>query len=279
MESCLQGNRAYQRWFEWLAAAHCLQPHVGVRVLLATIVVAGCSFEHGEPQAGEGSGSVDDPTMPDASVSTAVMCRYADSALRLCVEFDDGNYSDATDGSPYHMNPDTSGVIFWDRAGTKAAGVFWNSKLAVAENAMLDITGAITLETYMGVKSPAPYVQSRLFANNSQYELGLRDDGRVWCKIGGQNVTSTDPLGKDVWRHIACTYDEQSEKIALYVDGIVDECQDADVTISTAGTSGTQLIDGYTGGVDDMRIFARELSSAEICTHANKTGCPASCAD
>jgi hypothetical protein len=241
------------------------------------MIVAGCSFDHAEPQAGGGSGS--DPAAPDASASGLVTCKYADPALRLCVEFDDGNYSSATDGSAYHLSLDTSDVIYVDRNGTKAAGVFWNSKLAIAEHPMLDVTGAITLETFMGIKSPGVYVWSRLLENNSQYELGLRDDGRVWCKIAGQTVTTSNAIGRDIWRHIACTFDEQSHKLALYVDGTIDKCQDISGAISIDGTNGTQLIHDYTGGIDDLRIFARALSSAEICTHANKTGCPTSCAD
>jgi hypothetical protein len=244
-----------------------------VRVLLA-IIVAGCSFEHGEPQTGEGSGVVD-PAAPDGSVPITVMCKYADSSLRLCVEFADGNYSTVTDGSQYHLFTLTNELVEVQRAGQKAAGTYWQSKLDIAEDPMLDITGAITFETFMAVPSLTGYHNAKLFYNRDQYELALDTEGRVSCRIGSLTARTETAIGRDVWRHIACVYDGQS--LAVWLDGAPAKCQSGSVAIATSGTLGTRLVAPFIGFVDDMRIYARALAPTEVCSHADKTSCNSSC--
>lgn len=251
-----------------------MQTLTDVRVLLATLAVAGCSFEHGVQQGPTGDPG-NDPMSPDAQVSTIVMCKHDDPALRLCVEFADGNYSTATDGSQYHMNPDTQDVGAAMRGPQRAAATYWNSRLAVAENTMLDISPAITFEAWVAIAGFTPYHSAKLVQNQDQYEIALDYEGKITCRVGSLSVKSDNAIGKDMWRHVACTFD--GSELRLYLDGAASECQSATTAIPTAGVSGTRLVNDFTGVVDDLRIYARSLSPAEICSHADKSACASSC--
>ena len=114
-------------------------------------MVAGCTFDHGF----EEQGAVDDPMGTDAGTgsgsgsSTGLTCKYPDGALRLCVEFDKG--ANGADSSGYHMDANANNLGASTRASDPAAAVYWNSDLDVAENNMLDISGAITFESWIYV--------------------------------------------------------------------------------------------------------------------------------
>lgn len=263
-----------ERGIEWLAAARRLQTLTHVRVLLATLAVAGCSFEHGV--APEGGGSAQDPMMlPDAPITTTAKCRYADPQLRLCVEFDDGNYSTATDGSPYQLSLITNELLQAMRGSSPAAGTYWQSKLEVPESPMLDISSAITFETWLFVTNLTGYHNGKLIYNQNQYEVALDTEGRITCRVGSLTARTESSIGREAWRHVACIYDGTT--LAVWVNGAIAKCQAGSVAIPTAGTSGTRLVNGYYGFLDDQRVYARALSAAEICTHADKSACASTC--
>jgi hypothetical protein len=245
-----------------------------VRVLLATLIVAGCGFEHAELQAGGSGGSAGDP-QPDGSVPATVTCKYADPALRLCVEFEDGNYSTATDGAAYHMHADATDVGRATRGTENAAGTLFYSKLEIGENAMLDITPAITFEAWLAVPSLTGYHNAKLLFNKDQYELSLDDEGKLSCRAGGLTATSANAVGENQWHHVACVFDGAS--LSVWIDGVAAKCQPGPGTLSTGGSAGTRLVYGFNGFVDDLRIYTRKLTPAEICSHADKTACASTC--
>ena len=241
-----------------------------MRVLLATLLVAGCSWE-----TGFGSeGPVDDPMLGvDAGAQpSGTPCKRPDSALRLCVEFTD---SKGADSSPYHMNANASNVGDTTRAGDPAATVFWNSNLDVPENPMLDITPEITFETWLYVVDYPPFGLFTFVRNEDQYAMSLDSQGKLRCWIGTQSTETS--LSKGAWHHIACTYD--GSKLKAYIDGDIGHCSSVSGPIPTTQTKGTRLVDNLTAGVDDIRIYARALAGNEICTHADKTDCSSSCSE
>lgn len=249
-----------------------------VRTLVATLVVAGCSFDHGvvQEQADPtgGGGTVMDPTVDSGAPPVPLVCKFPDPALRLCIEFDDKRYTPTSfDASQYGLNALASDVGEWTRNNTPAAATFWNTSMRVPETPMLDISGEITFETWMRVPL---YHPATLLGNDQQYAITLDPNGRVTCRVGNSAATS-DPIGNDTWRHIACTY--AREKLSVYVDGVATKCQSAAETIPTRGTQGTRLAAGFTGAIDDARIYARRLTAAEICSHADKTTCTNACDD
>jgi hypothetical protein len=250
-----------------------LQLLTAVRLLLATCLVAGCTFDHGfEEQV-----AVDDPMGTDAGVGSgsSSTCKFGDSALRLCVEFDNG--ANGADESGYHMDADAHNLTATTRASDPAAAVYWDSNLDVAENPMLDISGAITFEAWIYVTNYPPFGYYGIVHNVDQYSMTIDSSGKFACWIGMQKTDVS--LTRNTWHHVACTYDSAGSEYRLraFVDGALSKCGDASGLIPTMPTRGTRLVDNLTGMIDDVRIYARALPSTEICTHANKSGCTSSC--
>jgi hypothetical protein len=263
------------RGIQTLAAARRLQSAIDVRTLLATCLVAGCSFEQGQyvEPGGDPGDPVDDVTL-DAGTTTASKCKFDDTALRLCIEFEDGVYSPrVTDNSTYKLDANASNINEWLRFALPAAATYWESSLQVPEHAMLDVSGAITVESWTRIPI---YHLAGLIRNQGQYTMWVDTNGRLNCSIGGVSATAPTSIGADVWRHVACTFDGATLK--LYVDGGLARCATQTGTIAVNGTTGTRLAGGLTGAIDDIRIYARALAETEICSHADKTpGCPATC--
>lgn len=246
----------------------------GVRILVATLLVGGCSFEHG----------VQEQTPPDADIGVvpptgdsapiAATCKYADPMLRLCIEFDDKRFTPTSyDASQYGLNATAANVAESTRNNLPAAATSSLTNMQVAEDPMLDIRGDITFEAW--VRVPA-YHTATLLGNDRQYAITIDPNGRVACRIGTATATS-DAIGVDAWRHIACTLNRGN--LSIHIDGDATKCQSMSGGIPTMGTQGTRLAVGLDGAIDDIRIYARKLSAAEICSHADKTTCANACDD
>ena len=236
-------------------------------------MVAGCGFEHGVDPAGQPDGAVVDPGADAAVTVPAGPCKFPDGSLRLCIEFQDRKYSGSvSDTSPYQLNAIADELGEWTRNNQPAAATYWNTLVRVPESPMLDITDSITFELWVR----SLYQYGTMLSNDGQYAIGMDLSGRVTCRIGNTTVTS-DPIGQDAWRHIACT--KTGERMAIHIDGIATKCQDASSSIPTGGTQGTKITPGFIGFIDDIRIYARKLTALEICSHADKSQCQSSCSD
>lgn len=246
-----------------------------MRILLATVFVAGCSFDHGklvDEDPGLGDPGLDDPTVDAGTTSTPRTCKYPDAELRLCIEFDDKVFSPmATDASPYQLDASASQIAEATRNGVPAAQISRQSSLVVSETAMLDIRPAITFEAWLQLPT---YQSATLIGNTGQYALTIDTSGRATCWIGNLTATS-QALGTNTWRHLACSFD--GAVLRIHVDGAVQRCQNRTQDIPTAGSQGTRLAASFVGAIDDVRIYARALLSTEICSHADKTSCASSC--
>lgn len=247
-----------------------------MRILLATWLVAGCSFEHGVLEDPPDSGPPADPTM-DAAAGAARTCKYPDAALRLCIEFDDRNFTPiAFDASPYRLDAAAIAIGEYTRNNTPAAATSWGSELRVPEAPMLDISPAITFELW--VRVPAYSWGAGLIWNDGQYQLWLDREGHVSCRVGNVTATTSTTLGTNKWRHVACAFDGQgSKRLNLYIDGVAEQCKSASGVIPASGTLGTYIAGNLVGAIDDVRIYARKLAATEICSHADKTSCTARC--
>lgn len=261
-------------WVRDVSGGPTLATPSSVRILVATVLVAGCSFEHG----------VLDQTPPDADLGVvaptddgapiAVTCKYPDPMLRLCIEFDDRRFTPTSfDASPYGLHAAATNVGEATRNNLPAAATSPLTTMLVPEDPMLDIRGDITFEAW--VRVPV-YHAATVLGNDRQYAITIDPNGRVACRIGTASATS-DAIGVDVWRHIACTLSRGI--LSIHVDGVARRCQSMSGMIPTLGMLGTRLALGLNGAIDDIRIYARRLTPAEICSHADKTACANACDD
>lgn len=189
--------------------------------------------------------------------------------------FDEGAGTATADASGnQHTGTLENGAAWWafGQFGKAIAFDGVDDAVTAAGSELLDATTALTLAGWV---SPGAFgtPQSVIYKGGGAhpaYTLSIAADGRVEAVTypGGNPAIaqSVDPLPLDVWSHLAATYDGTA--LRLYVNG-------ADVsTVSVSGalvtTDGgvwlgrTEVGDPFTGKLDEIRIYDRALTPAEI---------------
>ena len=272
-------------------------PHLAassrVRWLFAAVLLSsvGCGFSAvsggvaGDDQPAEPG---DDDPAPDGPPASARRCS-TDPTLRLCLDFDEDNL--VTDGSSFAHDVTSANIAVMPRATEQAALLVTASRLQVGETPDLDLTSDLTTSMWMqmdpALLPTAATVGRWLLDNNSQYFMAVRDNGKLRC--GGGPITLESPerlVGVDSeWHHVACTFD--GALWSVYVDGNRVACRTSARPLDVTGTAGLALganlggdgtvSETYAGGLDNIEVFARAKSPAEICAAAGQTGCSAAC--
>lgn len=169
------------------------------------------------------------------------------------------------------LDATTHDIAEASRDGSIAALVAPISGIQVPEASALDFTQALTVELWV---RPAYDQFATLVNNANEYSVTLTSDHRAGCTLpGGVVVTESDKVDTGSWSHIACSYGP-SHTISIYVNGqLKGTTAVAGTATSSAGTSGTKIASGYGGRIDDVKMYARELSADEICAHSGHTDC------
>ncbi len=257
-----------------------------MRALVAALLLGtwGCAFQPGR----FGAADDDDPKNPTGDAGNAGSgsdggaitvprtCAFPDIDLRLCIEFEDRTFSPlVTDGSQMRLDAMSKEVTERTRGNRFAATFATTSRVDVPESQALDLTTALTIEMWVYPSWPQPIT---MLTNAGQYRMQIDGGGRIGCQLPNAQVWSPDdqwapPLQ---WTFIACSY-APGGVLTVYVDGDVAARQTfSNAGLTGAGTQGTQIGELYAGGLDDIRIYGRALSNAEICAHAGRTGCSVS---
>jgi hypothetical protein len=157
-------------------------------------------------------------------------------------------------------------------AAAQFGGTF-DSFISVPDAPSLDVTNELTLAAWINF-DVGGYEHPRIL-HKHVYELftyeasdAVRRPG-FQCLGIGLVITTTPVLSSSEWRFLAATYDGSTMK--LYVDGtllselagtpIPIQTNDSDINIGrNAGT----FSDNYKGIIDDVRIYNRALSAAEL---------------
>jgi hypothetical protein len=160
-----------------------------------------------------------------------------------------------------------------------AAGRFTGSNyVSVPDNPLLNPTEQITVEAWIKQESllgTYDHVVSKRSADTGYYITFSGTPTKlvfvVKTNFGSRTAFSNDPIPLGVWTHFVGTYDKQ--RVRLYIDGI----------LQTSGTNITEPINistnplnigrysnsgnYYKGLIDEVRIYSKALSSAEIQQH------------
>ena len=166
-----------------------------------------------------------------------------------------------------------------------------NDWAAVADSPLLDLTAALTLEawvfptqidnsawrTVIFKAQPGDLVYA-LYAHSEQYGT-VAEGPRGYIYINGERSTPpTASLTPNVWTFLSVTYDGAA--LRLYVNGL--ETSSAAVTGSLVASDGDLTIGGnaiwpewFAGRLDDVRIYNRALSAAEIAADMQSPVTPA----
>lgn len=200
----------------------------------------------------------------------ATRCHVSDPDLRLCFDFEDqplgqtiADLAMGHDGSAENV----AAVI--RAANQQAAGFAYDpitdigSEIQIAETPDLEFTDHVTFELFLGsVGTP----QDDVWPVDNYGEYGLKFHNDILeCYAGGEFAAASVPL-QPGWHHVACAYGDG--KLRAYVDGINVGCHTTHGTIQNA-SQGMKLGAEYTGGIDDVHIYARTLDSNEIAQRAD----------
>ncbi len=148
----------------------------------------------------------------------------------------------------------------------------------------VDITGPFTFMAWTNVGTLASGVNEILSkgfdGSNTQYEFFLDSTaGKLNCKIFNGTthvVLSSSAFTSGVWQHWACTFDGATWQV--YLNGSADGSPLTDSTapphtakdfgigaVTTTGAPGNF----FNGSIDDVRVYNRALSGAEITSIYN----------
>jgi len=250
------------------------------RAVLAT-TLAGCSFVHGASQE-----TTTDAAPPgydgrsagrDAS-AVAPRCHSDLPGIRLCLDFEDTNLGDDSSGIAHSI--DVQAVAQMSR-GTQGAALLGDpSSIDIGASASLDISPKLSMEMWMSPTSfPPSGAPSWFLQNIQQYAIGF--DGQIaLCSVTSADqshvLTTGSSVQPDKWTHLACVYD--GTKLVLYLDGSISACDPGTFPIATGIDAGLQIGGGYTGGLDDIHIYANALAATDVCQLATGgTNCKSSC--
>ncbi|WP_298952661.1 LamG-like jellyroll fold domain-containing protein [uncultured Nonlabens sp.] len=103
------------------------------------------------------------------------------------------------------------------------------------------------------------------------YHFYLTDDNRVAMTHNGvSTITSNTALSNDVWRYVTFTYSGNTAN--LYIDGVLDITQnllspinnDSRFCIGSRFVDKNNVLDNFSGTLEEIRIFSTDISQEEI---------------
>jgi hypothetical protein len=172
-------------------------------------------------------------------------------------------------------NPGTiSGAVWTDlgRFGQALSFDGINDRIDVADSASLDLTSSFTLEAWIYATSTSgrPIIAKEWEAEIA-YSLFLHASSRptALANVGGndRSVTASTTVVPNTWTHVAATYDGSA--LRVYVNGVLVGLRPATGSVrlsSDALRIGGNVASGqyFRGRIDEVRIYNRALSTAEI---------------
>ena len=194
--------------------------------------------------------------------------------------FDEGSGTTAADASGNGLNGTLSAAT-WTTAGRFGGALSLNGTSAlvtVADHALLDLTTGMTLQAWVYPTALSGYrtVILKERPGDLAYALYAHDGAprpSAWITAGTPaTATGTAALPLNTWSHLATTYD--GAVLRLYVNGVQVGSQAHSSSLFVSGSPlriGGNTIWGeyFQGRLDEVRIYSRALSAAEIQSSMN----------
>ena len=200
--------------------------------------------------------------------------------------FDEGTGTTAADATGNGRTGTISGAT-WNSSGRFGSSLTFdgvNDRVNIADHALLDLTTGMTLEAWVRPSAlGASWRTVILKEQTAQLVYALyahtdtsRPSGHVY--IGGDiDVRGTAQVALDAWTHLAATYDGAT--LRLYANGTLAASRAiaGSMVASTAPLRfGGNAVwpEWFAGLIDEIRIYNRALSAAEIQTDMQRSVTP-----
>ena len=196
------------------------------------------------------------PDGPNGATQFAA-CHSQLSGVVLCFDFEDPSLVPTIhDSSVGDHDAIGANVDVMTRAQQHAAMVDQASSITVPESPQLDLVGPLSVE--MWIEATTAQQDVTVFSHSADY--GIDFNFATGCYIGNAEAWAPDTLPPG-WHHVGCTFDGTT--IAAYVDGSVVACETGRLD-STPRAAEIGISERFSGGVDDVHVYNRALSPAEI---------------
>src|SRR5437762_6304513 len=206
-----------------------------------------------------------------ASAQTGLVAAYA---------FDEGTGTTVADASGNNRTGTISGAT-WTTAGRYGSALTFDgttAKVTAPNAASLGLTTGMTLEAWVYPTVAPTGWRAVIDKNVDGYYLMASSGpnnrpavGGTWT-AGNQNLAAPSALAVNTWTHLAATFD--GAMVRLYVNGVQVASQAQATPLRT--TTGTLQIgadsyagENFAGRIDEVRIYNRALTAAEIQTDMN----------
>ena len=222
----------------------------------------------------------------NSTVSATIPVNVSNSSLVAAYGFNENTGTSTADQSGNGNAASFTNSPTWSTSGKFGSAISFNGSnayLKVNDANILDLTSGMTLEAWVNPTSLSSYrtviskengttnLAYALSANNSTTSSSnQRPDSRIRIGTTTKTATGTAKLAANTWTHLASTYD--GANLRLYVNGSLVSTLAVTgaitVTANQLCIGGSPALGGqyFPGLIDEVRIYNRALSSAEIST-------------
>ncbi|MEI9912560.1 MAG: Ig-like domain-containing protein [Bacteroidota bacterium] len=230
----------------------------------------------------------------NSATSAGVPVTVFNNNLVAAYGFNENTGTSANDNSGNNNTGTLTNGPVWSASGRYGAAILFdgtNDLVNINDANSLDLTGGMTLEAWVNASNLSGYktvlckengtnnLSYALSANNSTSgTANQRPDSRIRIGTTTRTVTGTTKLTLNTWTHIASTYDGATMR--LYINGV--QVSSFATTGNITTTTNALRIGGSTalgtqyfaGLIDEVRIYNKALTQAEIQTDMNTPVAP-----
>jgi hypothetical protein len=195
-----------------------------------------------------------------------------DRDLALCLRFEKA----VKDESPYHLPFTATGAAYEPGADGFALRTAAGTDVHTADAPALQVT-RLTLEAWLRPRVvPAAGQRAGLIDYQREYSMFLQPDGGLRCTSTGVELVVPRVAAAGSWISVACTADDKA--LTMYVNGVAKGTLPG-VPLAAMTEGGLAIganvpaaanpdPDPFDGWIDNVRIWRRVRTAAELCADA-----------
>jgi hypothetical protein len=224
----------------------------------------------------------------NTTTSSAVTFTVLNNNLVASYAFSENTGTVTNDNSGNGNNGVLTNGPTWSAAGKFGSAILFdgtNDLVNINDVNSLDLTNGMTLEAWVNPSNLTDYktvlckengstnLAYALSANNNTSgSANQRPNTRIRIGTSTTTVTGTSKLALNTWTHIASTFN--GSVLRLYINGVQVSSTNVSGNITTTTNllrigGSSALAQYFTGLIDEVRIYSRALTQAEIQTDMN----------